>query len=85
MLDEKGDFTRAAAQYAEEWGRADDIIRITPGGKTIWNIVYNPNLPTWAVATSSGGSSRTSTRVPPVAIRSGNRAQGARDRIPRAP
>jgi hypothetical protein len=54
VLDEKGDFARAAAEYAAEWGRAEDIIRITPGGKTIWNIVYNPNLPTWAVAYQLG-------------------------------
>jgi hypothetical protein len=54
IMDEKGDFTRAAAQYAEEWGRADDIVRICPGGKWIWNVIYNPNLPTWAVAYQLG-------------------------------
>ena len=54
IMDEKGDFTRAASQYAEEWGRADDIIRIAPGGKWIWNVIYNPNLPTWAVAYQLG-------------------------------
>ncbi|HZL16330.1 MAG TPA: TraM recognition domain-containing protein [Polyangia bacterium] len=54
VLDEKGDFTRAAAQYAEEWGRAADIIRIAPGGEWIWNVIYNPNLPTWAVAYQLG-------------------------------
>ena len=54
IMDEKGDFTRAATQYAEEWGRADDIIRISPGGKWIWNVIYNPNLPTWAVAYQLG-------------------------------
>ena len=54
IMDEKGDFTRAASQYAEEWGRTDDIIRIAPGGKWIWNVIYNPNLPTWAVAYQLG-------------------------------
>jgi hypothetical protein len=54
VLDEKGDFTRAAVQFAEEWGRGDDIIRIAPGGKWIWNVIYNPNLPTWAVAYQLG-------------------------------
>ena len=54
VMDEKGDFTRAAAQYADEWGRADDIVRIAPGGKWIWNVIYNPNLPTWAVAYQLG-------------------------------
>ncbi len=54
VLDEKGDFTRAAAQYAAEWGRESDIIRITPGGHWIWNVIYNPNLPTWAVAYQLG-------------------------------
>ncbi len=54
ILDEKGDFTRAAVGYAEEWGRADDVIRIAPGGKWIWNVIYNPNLPSWAVAYQLG-------------------------------
>ena len=54
VMDEKGDFTRAATQYAEDWERADDIIRIVPGGKWIWNVIYNPNLPTWAVAYQLG-------------------------------
>ena len=54
VLDEKGDFTRAAADFAAEWGRADDMIRIAPGGKWIWNVIYNPNLPTWAVAYQLG-------------------------------
>ena len=54
VLDEKGDFTRAADQYAAEWGRADDIIRIAPGGRWIWNVIYNPNIPTWAVAYQLG-------------------------------
>jgi len=54
VLDEKGDFTRAATRFAEEWGRADDIIRIAPGGKWIWNVIYNPSLPSWAVAYQLG-------------------------------
>jgi hypothetical protein len=54
ILDEKGDFTRAAAQYCQDWGRQDDLIRIVPGGKWIWNVIYNPNLPTWAVAYQLG-------------------------------
>jgi TraM recognition site of TraD and TraG len=54
ILDEKGDFTRAAADFAQEWGRGEDIIRIAPGGKWIWNVIYNPNLPTWAVAYQLG-------------------------------
>lgn len=54
VLDEKGDFTRAAVEFAAEWGRADDVIRIAPGGKWIWNVIYNPNLPNWAVAYQLG-------------------------------
>ena len=54
VLDEKGDFTRAATRFAEKWGRADDIIRIAPGGKWIWNVIYNPSLPSWAVAYQLG-------------------------------
>ena len=54
IMDEKGDFTRAATEYAQEWDRADDIIRICPGGKWIWNVIYNPNLPAWAVAYQLG-------------------------------
>jgi hypothetical protein len=54
ILDEKGDFTRMAAKYCEEWGRAGDLIRISPGGVWIWNIIYNPNLPTWAVGYQLG-------------------------------
>lgn len=54
VLDEKGDFTRAAVEFAAEWGRADDVIRIAPGGKWIWNVIYNPNLPTWAVGYQLG-------------------------------
>jgi hypothetical protein len=50
VLDEKGDFTRAAAEFCAAWDRSDDLIRITPGGKWCWNVIYNPNLPTWAVA-----------------------------------
>jgi len=48
ILDEKGDFTRAAAAYAAEWGREDDIIRISPGGRWKCNVIYNPNIPAWA-------------------------------------
>lgn len=54
VLDEKGDFTRAAVEFASEWGRGDDVIRIAPGGKWVWNVIYNPNLPTWAVAYQLG-------------------------------
>ena len=54
VMDEKGDFTRAASEYAAEWGRQDDMIRIAPGGKWIWNVIYNPNLPAWAVAYQLG-------------------------------
>jgi hypothetical protein len=50
VLDEKGDFTRAAADFCAAWDRSDDLIRITPGGSWCWNVIYNPNLPTWAVA-----------------------------------
>lgn len=54
ILDEKGDFTRAAAGFAKEWGREKDLIRISPGGDWIWNVIYNPNLPAWAVAYQLG-------------------------------
>jgi len=54
VLDEKGDFTRAAAGFCEEGGRAGDLIRITPGGLWIWNVIFNPNLPTWAVGYQLG-------------------------------
>jgi hypothetical protein len=54
VLDEKGDFTRAAVEFAAEWSRADDVIRLAPGGKWIWNVIYNPNLPTWAVGYQLG-------------------------------
>lgn len=54
VLDEKGDFIQAATQFAAEWGRSDDIIRLTPGGHWIWNPVYNPNLATWAVGYQLG-------------------------------
>jgi hypothetical protein len=50
VLDEKGDFTRAAAEFCAAWDRSDDLIRITPGGSWCWNVIYNPNIPTWAVA-----------------------------------
>jgi hypothetical protein len=59
ILDEKGDFTRAAAEYCAEWGRADDLIRISPGGRWIWNVIYNPNIPTWAVGFQLGWIIRT--------------------------
>lgn len=54
VLDEKGDFTRAALDFAAEWGRSGDIIRLAPGGRWIWNVIYNPNLPTWAVGYQLG-------------------------------
>jgi tetratricopeptide (TPR) repeat protein len=54
VMDEKGDFTTAAEQFCIQRGRKDDFIRIAPGGKTLWNLIYNPNLPTWAVAFQLG-------------------------------
>jgi hypothetical protein len=54
ILDEKGDFTRTAARYCRKWQRDKDLIRISPGGEWIWNVVYNPNLPTWAVGYQLG-------------------------------
>lgn len=54
ILDEKGDFTRAAAGFCKEWGRENDLIRIAPGGKWIWNVIYNPNLSAWAVGYQLG-------------------------------
>lgn len=59
VLDEKGDFTRTAAQFCEEWGRSNDLIRISPGGRWIWNPIYNPNLATWAVGYQLGWIIRT--------------------------
>jgi hypothetical protein len=54
VLDEKGDFTRAASEFCAEWRRQGDIIRISPGGEWIWNVIYNPNIPTWAVGYQLG-------------------------------
>lgn len=54
ILDEKGDFTRAASEYCAEWGRSEDLIPISPGGRWCWNVIYNPNLPTWAVGYQLG-------------------------------
>ncbi len=50
LLDEKGDFYHKARQYAAEWGREDDMILIRPDGPWKWNVIYNPNIPDWAVA-----------------------------------
>lgn len=50
LLDEKGDFVETAENFAKHWGRPEDIIKIGPGSEAIWNVIYNPNLPTWAVA-----------------------------------
>lgn len=54
LLDEKGDFVEGAYNFAKKWGRENDVIRIGPGSKTIWNVIYNPNLPTWAVGYQFG-------------------------------
>jgi hypothetical protein len=54
ILDEKGDFTREASKFCELWQRSDDLIRLSPGGKWIWNVIYNPNLPAWAVGYQLG-------------------------------
>jgi hypothetical protein len=56
VTDEKGDVTHKAAEFCKKWGREKDLIRISPGGDVLWNIVYNPNLPTGRSATSSAGS-----------------------------
>jgi hypothetical protein len=54
VTDEKGDFTHKAAEFCKKWGREKDLIRISPGGEWIWNIVYNPNIPTWAIGYQLG-------------------------------
>jgi len=54
LLDEKGDFVKAAEAYATKWGREGDIVRIGPGGETLWNVIYNPNLADWAVGYQLG-------------------------------
>ena len=54
VTDEKGDFTHKAAEFCKKWGREKDLIRISPGGDVLWNIVYNPNLPTWAIGYQLG-------------------------------
>lgn len=54
VTDEKGDFTHKAAEFCKKWGRERDLIRISPGGEWIWNIVYNPNIPTWAIGYQLG-------------------------------
>jgi hypothetical protein len=51
ILDEKGDFTRYADGIcARTPGRENDLIRIKPGGHWLYNVIYNPTLPSWAVA-----------------------------------
>ena len=54
LLDEKGDFVQAAEAFARDWGREKDILRIGPGGNVVWNVIYNPNLATWAVGYQLG-------------------------------
>jgi TraM recognition site of TraD and TraG len=54
ITEEKGDFTDKAAEFCKYWGRQNDLIRITPGGDWIWNIVYNPNIATWAIGYQLG-------------------------------
>jgi hypothetical protein len=54
VTDEKGDFTNKAAEFCKKWGRENDLIRISPGGDWLWNIVYNPNIPTWAIGYQLG-------------------------------
>ena len=76
ILDEKGDFTRAAAEYCDHWGRSGDLIRISPGGQWIWNVIYNPNIPTWAVGYQLGGSFGSSTRGRVPATRFGRTPRG---------
>ena len=50
LLDEKGDFYHQGVKYAKEWGREKDMILIRPNGPWKWNVIYNPNIPDWAVA-----------------------------------
>ena len=54
ILDEKGDFTEAASQFCRNWGREDDLIRITPGGFWKYNVIFNPNIPAWAAGYQLG-------------------------------
>jgi hypothetical protein len=54
VMDEKGDFTTAAERFCIDRGRKSDFVRIAPGGETLYNLIYNPNLPTWAVAFQLG-------------------------------
>lgn len=54
LLDEKGDFFHTARGYAQEWGREEDMVLIRPDGPWKWNVIYNPNIPDWAVAYQLG-------------------------------
>lgn len=49
VMDEKGDFCNLTETLMKKWGREDQFIRLSPGGKTLWNPIYNPAIPTWAV------------------------------------
>jgi hypothetical protein len=49
VLDEKGDFCTLTRKKMEALGRGKDFIRIAPGGDVLWNVIYNPSIPTWAV------------------------------------
>lgn len=54
VMDEKGDFCATTQEFARKWGRARDFIRIAPGGDWLWNPVFNPAIPTWAVGFQLG-------------------------------
>lgn len=54
VMDEKGDFCAMTKRIMEAHGRADDFIRLAPGGGTLWNVIYDPTIPTWAVGYSLG-------------------------------
>lgn len=49
VMDEKGDFCSKGEELMTKWGRSHQFIRLTPGGKWLWNPIYNPIVPPWAM------------------------------------
>jgi TraM recognition site of TraD and TraG len=54
VMDEKGDFCANTQELARKWNRERDFIRIAPGGDWLWNPIFNPAIPTWAVGFQLG-------------------------------
>ena len=54
VTDEKGDFSDITRGICKRLGREKDFIRLAPGGFWLWNAIYNPGQPTWAVGYTLG-------------------------------